>query len=108
MDAVNSQHKLSLLNSVHWWVGDKYDLTRWVQNVTEETEAKYLAVLFQFASEDTREPTELIISNDDGTLEIAKCEIQTTKVNVLRYAHVDCELSPGTPHRLEISLEEKN
>jgi hypothetical protein len=97
----------NVLNSVHSWLNNKYDLTRWAQNVTQ-AEANYLVVVLQLFSDDSRKPTEVVVSNDDGTNEIEKISLQTTKVNVLRYAHVTCELPKKTSHRLEIILVEQS
>lgn len=96
-----------MLNSIHSWLDNRFDLTGWVQNVTQ-AEGEYLVVILQLFTDDQRKPIDLVISNDDGTIELAKLHLLSTKIESMRYAHVPQELPARTSHRLEILLEENS
>jgi hypothetical protein len=99
------RHQRAVRDSVQNWVGNKYDLTNWVQNIMAK-DTGYLVIVFQNVSTDKRHPLEVVVSNDDGILELAKVPLKHTRIERLSYAYIEAELEPNNSHRVEIVLQE--
>ncbi len=84
-------------------IGTQYDLTTWLIKLMNQ-EIGWLIIVYQMLREDKREPVEVVVSNDDGILELAKVPLQKTRIERLSYTYVEAELEPNDSHRVEILL----
>lgn len=87
-------------------IGTHYDLTTWLHNLMKP-ETGWLIIVFQMVQSDKREPVEVIVSNDDGVVELARVPLQQTRVERLSFAYIEAELEHKS-HRVEILLGTKS
>lgn len=85
-------------------IGTQFDLTAWLQKLMEPGMG-WLIIVYQMVETDQREPVEVIVSNDDAVLELARVPLNQTRVARLSFAHIQADLNPNVPHHVEIVLQ---